>query len=502
MLAALAVLTAAPHAEAQTGGSKASGSSQSPAGQSPAGQSSGQTTGKRKSQESSSSRKAHEQILKAYGVYDDQALQDYVSEIGQRVARQSSMPDEEWKFVVLDDDSLNAFTTGCCFVYLHRGLLLQLNSEAELAAVLGHEIAHVTARHPQKRMTRGVLASLAAAAAAIYTNSGAVADLANLGANAWMQGYGRDNELEADRIGLQYSTRAGYRPEAMGEVFEMFRRGERFEIDRARAEGREPRIYHGLFSSHPTPDARAVQAAKTSARLDAGPSGGWVENRERYMKAIDGLTYGSSRAQGILRENRLYHADLGITVAFPRAWTVENQRDALIAYTPNKDTLMQITLKDYPPTQGPREFLLSQLRGASLAGGEPIQVNGMQGYTVRTTSGSPLDNGAGPVRWTVLYRGKSAYLFAGASRSSRSGVPEADGLFLSVAETLRALKPSEYPLAEPYRLRIRTATADTRLEDYAAAMPVDKYQKEELLLINGLYPDRKLQPGAFYKVVE
>ena len=137
----------------------------------------------RKSQESASSRKAHEQILKAYGIYDNQALQDYVSEVGQRVARQSSMPDEEWKFVVVDDDSLNAFTTGCCYVYVHRGLLIQLNSEAELAAVLGHEVAHVTAKHPQKRMTRGVLATIAAAAAAIYTNSSAVADLANLGAD-------------------------------------------------------------------------------------------------------------------------------------------------------------------------------------------------------------------------------------------------------------------------------------------------------------------------------
>jgi predicted Zn-dependent protease len=412
------------------------------------------------------------------------------------------MPDEEWKFVVVDDDSINAFTTGCCYVYVHRGLLIQLNSEAELASVLGHEVAHVTAKHPQKRMTRGVLATLATAAAAIYTGSSAVADLANLGANAWMKGYGRENELEADRIGLQYSTRAGYRPEAMGEVFEMFRRGERFEIDRARAEGREPRIYHGLFSSHPAPDARAVQAAKASAKLESGPPGGWVDNRERYMQAIDGLTYGSSRVQGIVRDNRMYHAELGITVAFPRAWTVDNQRDALIAYTPNKDTLMQITLKEYPPTQGPREFLLSQLRGASLAGGEAITVNGMPGYTVRTTSGSPLDNGAGPVRWTVLYRDKSAYIFAGASRSSRNGVPESDGLFRSVAETLRALKPSEYPLAEPYRLRIRTATAETRLQDYAADMPVEKYQKEELMLINGLYPDRRLAPGVLYKVVE
>ena len=185
-------------------------------------QSSSRKPAERKSQESSSSRKAHEQILKAYGVYENQALQDYVSEIGQRVARQSSLADQEWKFVVLDDDSINAFTTGCCYVYVHRGLLINLNSEAELASVLGHEVAHVTAKHPQKRMTRGVLASIAAAAAAIYTGSSAVADLANLGATAWMRGYGRENELEADRIGLQYSVRAGYRPEAMGRYSRCF----------------------------------------------------------------------------------------------------------------------------------------------------------------------------------------------------------------------------------------------------------------------------------------
>lgn len=451
---------------------------------------------------SAASREAHEKILKAYGLYADQALQDYVNALGQRIARRSTLPDAEWVFVVLDDDSINAFTTGCCYVYLHRGLLLHLNSEAELASVIGHEIAHVTQRHPQKRRNQGILASLGALAATIYTGSAAVAELANVGAQAWMQGYGRENELEADRVGLIFSTAAGYRPEAMAEVFEMFKRGERFEIDRARAEGRQPRVYHGLFSSHPAPNARAIQAAKASAKLEQGPPGGWIDNREAYLRRIDGITYGSSRAQGIVRGNRFYHAELGITLAVPRGWTIDNQRDRLLVYTPTRDTFMQVTVEAVPPTQGPREFLYTKLRGATVRGAEPFTSEGMQGFTAVTASGSPLDNGAGPVRWAVVYRGNMAYLFAGASRASARGFPEADGLFKSVVETLRGLKPAEFPLAEPFRVRIKTADARTRLEDYAAAVPVERFQKEELLLINGLYPNGTLKPGGLYKVVE
>ena len=106
-------------------------------------------------------------------MYDDQATQDYVNIVGQRVALASDMPQEEFKFTVIDDESINAFTTGCCNVYVNRGLLVYLNSEAELAGVLGHEIGHVTARHPARRQTRGMAASLGAMAAAILTGSNA-----------------------------------------------------------------------------------------------------------------------------------------------------------------------------------------------------------------------------------------------------------------------------------------------------------------------------------------
>src|SRR6187551_2765001 len=401
--------------------------------------------------EKKASQKNHQEIVKALGLYDDQATQEYVNIVGQRVAHVSDLPNEEFRFFVVDDEAINAFTTGCCNVYVNCGLLININSEAELAGVLGHEIGHVTARHPARRQTRGVAASLGAMAAAILTGSNAIGQLANIGAEAWMQGYGRENEMEADRLGMKYMTRAGYDPEQIGKVFNMFQAGEKFERQRAAAEGREPRLYHGVFSSHPSPDERAVQAAKGAANIKDAPAGGWIERHDEYLTTINGIAYGSSKAQGIVRDNRFYHADMGITVAFPKGWTIENQRDRLLAFTPKKDALIQIMIDRKPDKQAPREFLLTKLQGASVFKGEAITTSeGNEGYAIVTRNGSPIDNG--PTRWAAVYRGNSVYLTAGASRSALNGVPEIDGIIMSVAETLRGLRPAEFPLAEPYRI--------------------------------------------------
>jgi predicted Zn-dependent protease len=452
--------------------------------------------------EQEQAKRVHLEIIQFYGLYEDQAVQDYVQSVGARVAAQTPIASWNFKFFVLDDDEVNAFTPGGGYVYIHRGLMNYLSSEAELATVLGHEIGHDVARHPARAETRGVLMSVGAVAAAIASGSEAIAQMANIGATAWLQGYGRDSEMEADRLGLEYATKAGYRPEAMARVFKVLKGQEAFELQRAKDESREPNIYHGVFSDHPAPDARVIQAAEGAAHITAEPPGGWIDNRDAYLRAINGLPYGSSREQGIVRNNRFYHEGMGLTVAFPRVWTVNNLRDRLLVYTKKKDALLQITIEKRPEKQSPREFLLAKLKGGAFARGADISVDGMEGYTLITRSGSPLDGGDGPVRWAALYRNKSVFLIGGASRSSANGAPIDDGIFMSSIQTMRHLKPAEYPLAQPYRLKVITVAAGTKIEDYVKSMPGEHFQKEHLELLNGLYPKGEPRAGDSLKVVE
>jgi len=446
-------------------------------------------------------RHIHEEIVRFYGLYQDQALQDYVQMIGTRVARNTPIADWDFKFYVLDDDDINAFTVGGGYVYIHRGLMAYLNSEAQLAAVLGHEIGHDVARHPARSEAQGVLLGTGALATAILTGNPAIAEMANLGATAWYQGYGRDHESEADRLGLEYATRSGYNPQALGDAMKVFKAQEAFELTRAKDEGRDPNIYHGVFSDHPAPDERIVAATLGAADITTVPRGGWLDNREPYLKAIEGMPFGSSREQGIVRDNRFYHAGMKLTMAFPKGWKVKNERDRLLV-TKKKESVMQVTLEKRPEKKSPREFLLQKLRGASFSHGDALAVHGMEGYALITRSGSPLDAGEGPVRWAVLYRGTQAFMIAGASRSSESGAPLDDGVFMSSIETMRDMKPTEYPLAEPYRIKIIQADEKTKIEDYAKDMPVEKFKQEELRLMNALYPKGEPKPGDLVKVVE
>jgi predicted Zn-dependent protease len=445
-------------------------------------------------------KQVHPLMLRQFGgPYEDMRLQQYVNEVGQRTARAGERPELQYTFTVLDSEEINAFTTGGGYVYITRGIMNYLNSEAELAAVLGHEIGHVNARHPVKQQTQSTLSGIGAAAVGIFTGSGDLAGLANYAGAALVRGYGRDNELEADRLGAQYLQTTGLSPEHMIDVVRLLKNQEMFEVARAREENREPRIYHGVFSTHPDNDQRLREVVKAAEKLES--EGDKVDpGRERYLKVIDGLPMGASRAQGVLKGNRFYHANLGFTLAFPSGWVVENEANRLVAIAPKKDSLLQMQTQAPPPNMGPREFLSRLLARQNAGQGEEIEVNGLQGYTAVVRSAN-TEFGVVPARYAVIYHNNLAYVFAGASKAS-SGAPAADALFMSTVKTFRRLKDNEFALAEPYKIRTVRAPANVRIADLARSSPIKKYPEQMLRLLNDLYPDKEPQAGQLLKIVQ
>ena len=444
-------------------------------------------------------RQNHPKILQQYGRYDDEALQAYVNEVGQRIAAVSHRPQLQYTFTVLDSQEVNAFALPGGYVYVTRGIMSYLNSEAELVAVLGHEVGHITARHAVRQQSGATAAGIGATLVGILTGSGDLANLANMAGTALVRGYGRDMELEADSIGAQYLDRLKYDPEAMIDVVRLLKNQEMLEVQVARQEGREPRVYHGVFSTHPDNDTRLKEVVASAGKVSTGESR--PDGRYTYLQRIAGLPVGASRAQGVVRGNRFYHADMGFTLAFPSGWNVQNLPSKVLAVTPQKDAVLQLSAMAPPQGLGPREFLSRSLSGVPLSSEEPLQVNGLSGYTAIARE-VPLPWGnRGPARYAVIYYNNLAYVFLGATRLN-SALSANDPLLLSSIKTFRRLKDNEFSQAEPDRLRLVKATGQTRIADLARKSPIQKYAAERLRLLNDLYPDKEPVPGQWLKVVE
>ncbi|MCZ8130170.1 MAG: M48 family metalloprotease [Steroidobacteraceae bacterium] len=441
----------------------------------------------------------HVQVLQTMGAYDNPELQAYVDSIGQRLAKLSDRPKLQYTFTVVDTEDVNAFAIPGGFIYISRGILPYLSNEAELAAVLGHEIGHVTARHAARQQSQGTLAGLAGIATAVLTGQPALAELTNVAGAAIVRGYGRDMELEADRIGAQLLAKAGYDPQAIISVVSTLKDQERWEVDSARLEGRQPRLYHGLFATHPAADTR-LREAVTAARKVATTATGTVSNQEQFLRRLDGVSWGPSREQGVLRGSRMYHAGMGFTVAFPSGWNVENGRDRVVATSPRRDATMMLQTQAIPPQlQEPRSFVArGMLAGAPLRDARDLEVNGNPAFTAVTRMQTPF--GQRPARVVVVKFNNLYWTFVGASRGAGQ-VPDADRLFLSAAQTLRRLRSDELGLAEPNRIRIVTAQSGATVEQIARETPLTRYPVQQIRLFNRLYPSGEPQPGQLVKTV-
>lgn len=438
-------------------------------------------------------------IRAQFGVYDDAELQAYVQRVGERVAANSHRPDLVYRFAVLDTPDVNAFALPGGYIYLTRGILAYLNSEAELAAVLGHEVGHVTARHSVRQYSAATAGQLAAA---ILLRSAAAQDLFNVIGSALLSGYGRDHELEADRLGAQYLARNGYDPEAMLGVIGVLKNQEEFEKVRARAEGREPRIYHGVFATHPSADQRlqevvgeAKQGTNATTRL----------GRDEYLQAIDGMRYGDSPKAGVRHKSAFYHRDMNFVLQFPDGWRLENAPDAVTALSPGGDAIVQLRSEDLSKRITPEEFLKTRLKVSDLRSGGAISGTQLSSYSGLTrVAAPPAWRGAGsrvPGRVSVVYLDNRAFVVLAAARSD-AAFAEYDERFLATARSLHALKPEEKQIAEGLRLKVVRAGRTDTFAKLAAQSPVSNYSEQVLRLINDKFPAGEPAPGEAVKTIQ
>jgi predicted Zn-dependent protease len=331
-----------------------------------AGCSTNPATGKRQiafigeQQEIQMGREADQQIQQQLGLYPDQDLQAYVNRLGQQLAAKSERPNLPWTFRVVDDPVVNAFALPGGFIYVTRGLLSHLTSEAELVSVLGHEIGHVTGRHSVEQMSKAQLAQVGLIAGMILQPELAnYGDLASTGLQLMFLKYGRDDEREADSLGLRYLNQQNYDPREMTDVFRT--------LARVSAQQKQGRIPNWL-STHPTPEDRIQRISTQVAELGNNFSGRTV-GRDRYLNAVDGVVFGTNPREGYFQENTFIQPDLGFQIRFPDGWKVQNQKQAVGAMSPNQDAVVVLTLSGrQSPDEAAREFFSQQgiVQGQSL----------------------------------------------------------------------------------------------------------------------------------------
>lgn len=274
------------------------------------------------------------QIVTQMGLYGDQELQNYMQELGSSLAAKSERPNLPWTFRVVDDPVVNAFALPGGYIYITRGIMAHFNSEAELVSVLGHEIGHVTGRHGVERMSKAQLAQIGLGVAAVASEDfRPFAGLAQQGLGLLFLKFSRDDERQADDLGLRYLLAGEYDPDEMPNVFNT--------LDRMSA-AQGPRT-PGWLATHPAPANRAARLGEVIAGLPPEYREGKID-REGYLQRLSGMTFGTDPREGYTVDNTFYHPEMAFALDFPSGWRVVNQRQAVGAISPEEDAVMVLTV--------------------------------------------------------------------------------------------------------------------------------------------------------------
>jgi len=448
----------------------------------------------------------HPKILKEFGgVYDNFEIGAYVAGIAARAAGQSGLPANSYTFTVLNSPVINAFALPGGYVYITRGILALANNEAEVAGVLGHEIGHVVAKHSEQRYDRSIMTNLGVAGASIlssiFLGQGAgelIGQAGQVAGGAYLAAFSRENELEADTIGVRLLARVGYAPDAQAAFLQSL--SDDTELQRRLAGQSSKSGVNDLFATHPGGPQRVREAMAAAQEYPTTP----IYRRDEYLDRINGLLFGDDPKEGLVRGTTFTHPGLRLSFTVPDRWRLINSSDAVIARGPQNEMLQFDMERDKRKVQASRSALdyltrtwLPKLR---LSNAEAIQVNGMPAATARARV--QMQDGSSRDARFVAVGFPTDDILRFVLLTPVNQLARVEPEVIRAVNTLRHLSKAEADAVQPLRIKVITAQSGDSIESLSRRMPAGDLQVERFRVLNGYRDGETVQPGHRVKIVE
>lgn len=423
------------------------------------------------------------------GIYPDSGLQRYLHGLGARLAAVTERASLPWNFEVVDDPEVNAFAAPGGKIFVTRGILSFIGSEAELVGVLGHEAGHVTARHTARQITRQQLFGIGVIAGSIFSSTVARnAGLISQGLGVLFLSYSRGDESQADELGFRYLRRLNYDPREMAETFATLER-----VSTLAGGGRVPT----WASTHPDPGDRKTKAEQRAAAVPLDSLQRSTVNQDAYLRAIDGIVFGPNPRQGYFEGARFFHPDLRFRIDFPSGWKTQNQAQAVLAVSPSDDGIVQLSLGG---SESPEALLakFAQQQGVRLGSTQRTTVNGLPAATVEFQAQDDQGNQlAGRVLY-LSYRG-TTYQLLGYAVAARYG--SYSGAILNTMQSFAELTDQAALNKQPVHLRLVRLPRSMTIEEFHRQYP-SPVRIELVAAINGVSAGQTMPAGFVAKRVQ
>ncbi len=431
-----------------------------------------------------------QEIIATYGVYEDAELNAYINNIGQRMGKITHRPQLPYQFKVLDTPVINAFAVPGGYIYLTRGIVAYLNDEAELAGVIGHELGHVAARHTAVEYSKAQLASLGLGVGMIFSEDfRKYAGLAQFGVSMLFLKFSRDNERQADDLGVEYSSKLYYDANCMATFFETLERLSPADGSNALPE---------WFSTHPNPTDR-LGAVRRKAQEWQGKLAGntFVTKRKEYLTQVDGVVFGDDPRQGYVDGNAFYHPTLKFYFPVPAQWTVNNTPAQVQMLAPREDAALLFSMVSGTTARDAAAKFVSE-SSAAVSRNESTTINGMAAQRLLTRVVTQSDTMA--VLSHFIQRNSDVFIFHGVS--SPAGYAGYANTFSASAGQFKTLTDARRINVTPKTLKVNTAKSATNLSALLAAQGVAREEMETHAIMNGMKLTDAVPAGAMIKAIK